>query len=298
MDGGTRSMYGLDTEIVTDSHLRRYLFVTEITLPLVRLLHRYHTKDLLSTNTDHEHSFPKLALVVTQQSCTEDRLTSRADWKCNPSHVTRYRSLSLPTLMNFCKPFERYSSSMGIGFFGSHHLEPGEVASGARPSKSRDIVDLTIKAGAGIKEYKGPMELEGWRPTWVGTSFKLDIGNEEFRADVDGNLDCVLDHLALYVWAMSQRAAGRLAHLTLKCSAVVLDRFIELVSQCGSWSDLGFLLNMSFFICLVQSSTTLPHGALRGNDNRLYHRHNAMIRHCDRRGLRLALAASASPTRN
>jgi hypothetical protein len=148
-------MYGLDTEIVTDSHLRRYLFVTEITLPLVRLLHRYHTKDLLSTNTDHEHSFPKLALVVTQQSCTEDRLTSRADWKCNPSHVTLYRSLSLPTLMNFCKPFERYSSSMGIGLFGSHHLEPGEVASGARPSKSRDIVGFNDQGWRGHQGIQG-----------------------------------------------------------------------------------------------------------------------------------------------
>lgn len=94
---------------------RRFLFVTDITLPLVHMHLRYQSQ---LTSTDLLTLFPRLVLLGVSQLVHHEKIINHDA----PLHLTLYRPLTLPALLR-ASLRKGSSSSGGITFFGTYYLD-------------------------------------------------------------------------------------------------------------------------------------------------------------------------------
>lgn len=227
----------------------RFLLATEITLPLVRMMARYHSRHLPNPSTALKHVFPRLALVgLTSKPCMD------TDWRNNPHllpvHVTLYRPLSLPEVLRACLPRGRLSYGSGVKFFGTYYYDDTMATNRTKPKKFRDIIGLMIKKGAYPGPAKGGVGMDGWyghssvgMDGWQVASsegtFHLELNDEVAGWQTKESLRRVLDHLAVYVQSLPGSKQDNFnPKLYLKCSSQVLEHFIELVCSPGDFSNL------------------------------------------------------------
>jgi hypothetical protein len=126
---------------LTPSH--RFLFVNDLTLPLIRMLQRYHTQHLPSLAGDLKTLFPRLAVVVTEEFCKGDGYPQPTN--SHPVYVTLYRTLPLETLMHACNPYTSWGSDITVNFFGTYQSNRAKVAEEDTSNRFRYIVGLIIK---------------------------------------------------------------------------------------------------------------------------------------------------------
>lgn len=219
-------MSTLESNVVpTLTPTHRFLFVNDLTLPLIRMLQRYRSQHLPSLAGDLKTLFPRLAVVVTEEFCKGDGYHQPTN--SHPVYVTLYRTLPFATLMHACNPYTGWGSDITVNFFGTYQSNRAKVAEEDTSNRFRYIDGLIIKPGARITGGGGIVGSSEWKGTWVGTSFTLHFEDGVSLEDAEETMGMVLDHLALYVEGISK---GKDVSLYLRCTAAVLERFIEIVS--------------------------------------------------------------------
>ncbi|KAJ9096860.1 hypothetical protein QFC21_005133 [Naganishia friedmannii] len=208
----------------------KYLFVTKLTLALLRLHLRYQTQHLSEPTDDLVTFFPRLELLgLADETSTSPRNRDR------PLHLTLYKPIRLPVLILACIPYKSNADQYSVTFFGTYYLRP-DVArkrTKARPSFVRDIVQLDVRPGAYIVRNEGwtAVGMEAWHPLWSGYHFKLEITGEITDIGVENTLRTVVNHLTRYASTKAlKKVLGKKDDiaLSMKCSPSVLERFIEL----------------------------------------------------------------------
>lgn len=213
--------------------LSRNIFVTEITLPLLRLHLQYHSQQTGKPTNDLSTVFPRLT-VLGLTDVTSSSLPNPYE---RPLYVTLYKPIDFTSFLRACLPFGLDGARQGISFFGTHYFQQTAATSRkSPPHRLVNIARLEVRPGAGIvREKMSLVGMAGWHARWCGTDFALDVSGEANDIGVESTLRTVMDHLALY--GTSKKILGRMnrkqTHLDLdiRCTASVWERFVELVSQ-------------------------------------------------------------------
>lgn len=212
--------------------LCRYLFVSEITLPLLRLHLRFQSQNRLLVTDEPSDFFPRLALL----GLMDVKTPFTADRE-HTLHLTLYKPMRLTSLLEACLPFasDRRGHGISSSFFGTYYFREDGLN---RPVPSvthdfRDIMRLEVRRDAYLTREEGcaTTEMEGWHSMSYGTHFELDIGGEADEFGVEDTLRSVIAHLALHTSSQAIIATGKMVSFGLKCSQSVFEKFIEQVSS-------------------------------------------------------------------
>lgn len=226
----------------------RFLFVTTVTLRLLRLHLRMYARDMPNSTYEFATSFPRLILL----GLTDVTSPSPLDHE-HPLEMTLYKLIRFPALLSACINYgdgrKGYGRNCGISFFGTHYL--GQNAAGRRTEIESttfcDIVRLDVRPGACILRKKGwPITaVKGWHATFCGVNFELVIAGDVEETGLEETLRTVLGHLALYATSEQVTQHQKRIRFKVTCLPRILDRITELVSplsHCVSHRRLAFHL--------------------------------------------------------
>ncbi|KAJ9112699.1 hypothetical protein QFC22_006201 [Naganishia vaughanmartiniae] len=220
----------------------KFLFVTSVTLPLLRLHLRYQADDNPACSEDEfATAFPRLVLLGFTDVTSPPRPANHD----HPLHVTLYKPIHLAALLRACIHYggegSRFGKQSGISFLGTYYLRqtgPGTPVR-VRLCSFRDIVRLDIRPGGCILREKGwqAQGMEGWHATYLGASFKYGVnfelevaeGVEETR--MQETTRTILDHLSIYASSKQVTAQNKSVTLKVKCDSQRTKKFIKLVSS-------------------------------------------------------------------
>jgi hypothetical protein len=215
---------------------RRYLFVNDVTLPLLRMHQRYQA--LLSGSTspppsDFTDIFPRLVIFAeakpgpTRRALAHNHFLNRYP----PQHLTLHHPVSLSTVMQLCTPVT-LGNARAASFFGSYVPDPNAKRYNdfGREVLLCDIVGITLKPGAYLKATE-PKDMSKCLPTTEGAEFTLQIEDEADAPGVEETLKVVLDHLKAYAGAKKVIIRERWIKVVLHCAPSVLLKWIDLVSS-------------------------------------------------------------------
>jgi hypothetical protein len=204
----------------------RYLFVNDVTLPLLRMHQRYQA--LLSGSTtsppsDFTDIFPRLVIFAEAKPGPTRRALPHNHFlnKNAPQHLTLYHPDSLSTVMQLCTPV-KLGTARGASFFGSYAPDPNAKRNNdfGREVLLCDIVGIKLKPGAYLKASE-PKDMSQCLPTTEGAEFTLQIEDEADAPGVEETLKVVLDHLKAYAGAKKVIIRERWIKAVLHCAVGV-----------------------------------------------------------------------------
>ncbi|KAJ9112698.1 hypothetical protein QFC22_006200 [Naganishia vaughanmartiniae] len=203
----------------------KFLCVSKLVLPLLHLHLRYQTReDSPSTHDLLTTFFPRLILLGSTDVTSPDPPLEHG----HPLHLTLYKPTGLDRLLEACIPYGSYENGAGITFFGTpfiHNVAQDSIQ--FEPEHRRDIVALNIRPGAFIVN-DAAVGMDGWRATFSGMDFRIDIVDDVDQRGVEETLHTVMNHLAL---SASKNWIRQYEDITLKikCTPLVLDKIIGLI---------------------------------------------------------------------
>ncbi|KAJ9116304.1 hypothetical protein QFC22_004744 [Naganishia vaughanmartiniae] len=206
----------------------KFLFVTEITLPILRIHLRYQSERRAMPTDDLSASFPRLILLGLTDLTTSP-VPRNHD---RPLHLTLYKPIRFASLLLACLPYGLDEAGCGITFFGTSYFRRNTTKDSIRSPchRFRDIVQLDVRPGAYIARENGwtLAGMDGWHVVFCGEAFRLSILGDIDEVGVEDTLRTVVKHLALHASSERFIASGKEVKFEIKCSQSVFERFIEL----------------------------------------------------------------------
>lgn len=208
----------------------RYLFLSNTTLPLLRLHQRYLRKFAghAADGSDLKAIFPKLVFVGISEGKSD-----RQNRRRSPLEITLYKSISVADILQICAP----GPAIGVAFFGAHLLTPAtrQITRKRQPALYSNITSLSLKPGARLlRDDDDRVNILSSKRTIMGdASFSLTLAEDTLADDASYIVKTVLEHLRSFVQAqekikVAQPAGG--VQLKMKCLPSVFEQFMETAS--------------------------------------------------------------------
>lgn len=210
---------------------RRFLFVNDLTLPLLRMHQRYQA--VLNQTTpapSFSDIFPRLIFLghTKPDPSGHQFPATHPRAKCSPLHITLFKTLGIDTLLRISTP-AMLGQDVATSFFGGYFY-PGPYYDRPEIISIRDIVGLTVEPGAELWPSR-EVKMEQVQPTRESPTFELEV------ADGLGEetLAVVMGYLKAYAESKEVIMRGRWVMVNVSFGVEELKKLTELVSRGASF---------------------------------------------------------------